>query len=30
MEIFTFGKYKGENVMDIIKDNPEYIRWCGQ
>lgn len=30
MENFTFGKYKGEKVMDIIKDNPEYVRWCGQ
>ena len=30
MENFTFGKYKDEKVMDIIKDNPEYVRWCGQ
>ena len=30
MEFFTFGKYKGEKVMDIIKNNPEYVRWCGQ
>lgn len=30
MENFTFGKYKGEKIMDIIKDNPEYVRWCGQ
>jgi len=30
MENFTFGKYKGEKVMDIIKDNPEYVHWCGQ
>lgn len=30
MEIFTFGKYKGEKVMDIIETNPEYVLWCGR
>ena len=24
---FTFGKYKGSQVEDVIEDDPEYIRW---
>lgn len=24
----TFGKYKGERVEDVIKDNKAYISWC--
>lgn len=23
-----FGKYKGEQVQDIIEKDPDYIRWC--
>lgn len=25
--IFTFGKHKGEQVEDVIEDDPYYIRW---
>ncbi len=25
--IFTFGKYKGEMLEDVIKDNPSYMEW---
>ena len=28
MNIFTFGKYKGQKVDDIIQSNPLYIDWC--
>lgn len=26
--ILTFGKYKGNKIIDIIKENPDYINWC--
>lgn len=26
-EIFTFGKYKGQSVEQIFKDNPSYYDW---
>lgn len=26
--ILTFGKYKGETVKSIIKDDPDYIAWA--
>ena len=25
--VFTFGKYKGEQVEDILDDDREYIVW---
>lgn len=25
---FTFGKYKGEAVVDVIYRDPEYVRWA--
>lgn len=25
--ILTFGKYKGEQVEDVINDHPEYFEW---
>lgn len=25
--IFKFGKYKGQELEDIIEDDPGYIRW---
>lgn len=25
---FTFGKHVGEQVEDVIEDNPKYITWC--
>ena len=28
MKIFTFGKYKGRYVMDILNENPAYVEWC--
>ncbi len=26
-EIFTFGKYKGRTVLDVLKENPGYYNW---
>lgn len=28
MNIFTFGKYKGQDVNAIIASNPKYVKWC--
>ena len=28
--IFTFGKYKGRLFMDVLDEDPGYLRWCGQ
>lgn len=28
MEIFTFGKYKGTKIDDIIWFDPSYVQWC--
>jgi hypothetical protein len=28
MDIFTFGKYKGYRVDDVIEINPKYVRWA--
>ena len=28
MKIFTFGKYKGRSVLDILNENPAYVEWC--
>lgn len=25
---FTFGKYKGDTIEDVLEDNYEYIIWC--
>lgn len=27
-DIITFGRYKGEYISDIIKDDPNYLAWC--
>jgi len=24
---FTFGKYKGKLVSEVLKENPSYIKW---
>lgn len=29
-DVFTFGKYKGRLVSDIIKENPKYVLWACQ
>ncbi len=26
--VFTFGKYKGQRITEVIDNNPEYIEWC--
>jgi ribonuclease HI len=26
--ILTFGKYKGENLMDVYKKDSKYLSWC--
>lgn len=28
MNIFNFGKYKGESVDTIISINPSYVQWA--
>jgi uncharacterized protein (DUF3820 family) len=28
--IFTFGKYKGLKVTDLIDSNPEYVKWASK
>ena len=25
---FWFGKYKGQNIIDICKNDRSYVRWC--
>lgn len=25
---FKFGKYKGRKILDVYKENPNYITWC--
>ena len=25
---FTFGAHKGERLIDVYRDKPDYIRWC--
>jgi len=27
-DVFKFGKHKGEQLEDVIEDDPDYIRWC--
>tara|TARA_R110000803_G_scaffold16721_1_gene45874 strand:- start:442 stop:795 length:354 start_codon:yes stop_codon:yes gene_type:complete len=27
-DIFRFGKYEGETVYSVIKNDPSYITWC--
>lgn len=29
-DIFTFGKHKGEQLEDVIEDDPEYVEWLCQ
>ena len=26
--VFIFGKHKGDQVEDVIEDDPGYIEWC--
>lgn len=26
-DIFSFGKHKGDQVEDVIEDDPSYIEW---
>ncbi len=28
MKIFTFGKYKGRSIIDVLNENPFYVEWC--
>lgn len=25
---FTFGKHRGQQLEDVIEDDPGYIEWC--
>lgn len=27
-DVFTFGKHKGNQLEDVIDDDPGYIEWC--
>jgi len=29
-DIFTFGKHKGEQLEDVIEDDPAYIEWLAK
>lgn len=26
-DVFTFGKYRGNQVEDVVEDDPNYIEW---
>lgn len=26
--MMTWGKYKGQKVHDILKQDPDYLKWC--
>jgi hypothetical protein len=26
--VFTFGKYKGKNLSEVLNISPSYILWC--
>lgn len=26
--IFTFGKYNGQNIAQVILKDPDYFKWC--
>jgi uncharacterized protein (DUF3820 family) len=28
--VLPFGKYKGETIGDVMRENPGYIRWCAE
>ena len=28
MKTFTFGKYKGRSVIEVLNENPAYVEWC--
>ena len=28
--IFTFGKHEGEQVEDLLDDDPGYLTWCAE
>jgi len=27
---FKFGKHKGEQLEDVIEDDPDYVRWLAE
>ena len=29
-ECFSFGKYKGRTVVDVLNENPGYFSWIQQ
>ena len=29
-ECFSFGKYKGQKVVDVLSENPGYFSWIQQ
>ena len=29
-DLFPFGKHKGDQVEDVIYDDPNYLTWCVQ
>lgn len=26
-DVFTFGKYKGKSIKEVLKTNPQYVVW---
>lgn len=26
--VFTFGKYKGEKLIDVLDTDARYVKWC--
>lgn len=28
MAILTFGKYRGQDIMDVAANNPEWVAWA--
>lgn len=29
-DTFTFGKHKGDQLEDVIQDDPDYIAWLAE
>ncbi len=30
LDTFTFGRYKGMRVQDVLEEDPDYILWVGK
>lgn len=27
-EVFTFGKYRGKSISEVLEANPKYLEWA--